>query len=113
LSACSNLSAAVACISAAPSGSYYLLYEGVRPRMYMTNEPGAQPESVIKSQPYAVAIRDARAEVQAPSLDRNGFVLRSHTSAVLDFTDDAQVTGRYYAECEACGACPRTPSLGW
>jgi len=79
----------------------YLLYEGVRPQMFMTNQPDARPESAIKSQPFDVTIHNARVEQLAPTLDRNGFELRTHTSAVRDFADDAEVTGLYYAECEA------------
>ena len=79
----------------------YLLYEGVRPVMFMTNEPGARPEGAIKSQAVDVEIHDARAQAEAKTLDRNGFELRSHRSAVQDFADDEQVKGSYYAECEA------------
>ena len=79
----------------------YLLYEGVRPQLFMSRESGAQPESTIKSQPLQVDIHNARAQVQAPTLDRNGFELRAHESKVLDFADDEQVTGLYYQECEA------------
>lgn len=79
----------------------YLLYEGYRPQMFMTNQPGVTPESAIKTQPTSVRIRNARAERLAPTLDRNGFELRSHRSAVQSFADDAQVKGLYYAECEA------------
>jgi hypothetical protein len=81
----------------------YLLYEGIRPQMFMSSRPDATPESAIKSQPFEVNIHNAREEPVAPTLDRNGFELRVHKSALQgsDFADDAQVTARYYAECEA------------
>jgi hypothetical protein len=79
----------------------YLLYEGVRPQMFMSSQPGAQPESAIKSQPFAVRIHDARAQELAPTLDRNGFELRAHRSALHDFSDDALLRAQYYPETEA------------
>lgn len=79
----------------------YLLYEGVRPQMFMTDRPGASQESAIKPQPCEVSIYDARAQHSAPSLDRNGFELRVHRSAVRDFADNAEIQALYYAECQA------------
>jgi len=49
-------------------------------------------------EPYAVEIRDARPVRDQFSLDRNGFVLAEHHSAVSDFMDKKQVDRIYPAE---------------
>jgi hypothetical protein len=46
-----------------------------------------------------VRIRSVRAE--APSLDREGFALVAHASAVRDFYDDAEIKAVYEPELEA------------
>ena len=50
--------------------------------------------------PYATPVYDARAITPVPSLDRQGFELRGHHSAVTDFYDDGQVIESYYPEME-------------
>lgn len=50
--------------------------------------------------PHPVPIRDGRAIVDRLSLDREGFELRSHPTAMSDFYDAAQVHAVYYPEVE-------------
>ena len=50
---------------------------------------------------HRVEIADARQAEPAPSLDREGFTLVPHTSAVADFTDSANVDRIYPGEIEA------------
>ncbi len=47
-----------------------------------------------------VSIRDARPIADQFSLDRHGFALRRHTSAVVNFYDEDEVRTVYYPECE-------------
>ena len=47
-----------------------------------------------------VRIQDARPFARKLSLDREGFALRHHETAVVDFSDDAEVRARYYPEVE-------------
>ncbi len=50
--------------------------------------------------PHPVPIRDGRAIVDRSSLDREGFELRSHRTAVSNFYDAAEVRAIYYPEVE-------------
>ncbi|MBV9882421.1 MAG: hypothetical protein JO276_05375 [Sphingomonadaceae bacterium] len=52
-------------------------------------------------EPHRVEITDARQAVPAPSLDREGFTLVPHRSAVGDFEDTQQTSTLYPAEIEA------------
>jgi hypothetical protein len=52
------------------------------------------------TQQHEVQIRDARALAEDLSLDRNGFVLAQHPTAVRDFFDPAQLAAVYYPEVE-------------
>ncbi len=49
-------------------------------------------------EPCRVAIADARQADPAPSLDREGFTLVPHKSAVTDFEDEEQTAGLYARE---------------
>ncbi len=45
-------------------------------------------------------IRDARPIAGQLSLDKEGFVLLRHQTAVADFYDESQIASTYYPECE-------------
>src|SRR6202047_5523294 len=47
-----------------------------------------------------VAIRDARPLIGELSLDREGFVLLHHQTAVKNFYDEEEIASVYYPECE-------------
>src|SRR5260370_10137061 len=47
-----------------------------------------------------VAIRDARPLIGQLSLDREGFVLLRHQTAVRNFYDEDEIASVYYPECE-------------
>src|SRR5262245_13296072 len=49
-------------------------------------------------EPCRVAIADARQAEPAPCLDREGFTIVPHKSAVTDFEDEAQTAGLYANE---------------
>lgn len=70
---------------------------------------GAVPERPGNYTPHRVAIHNARARSGPFDLDREGFRLLPHQSAVRDFYDDAEIAGVYEAEvkallCQALGA---------
>jgi hypothetical protein len=54
--------------------------------------------NVHRFDPRLVAIRDARGGIDAPHLDREGFQLVPHASAVRDYLDPTQLEGVYFAE---------------
>jgi hypothetical protein len=69
-----------------------------RGRLYVA--PGAHL-STTKLEPHAVLIADGRPHAAEFSLDRNGFMLVSHSSAVSDFRDAAEVDRVYVAQAIA------------
>jgi hypothetical protein len=48
----------------------------------------------------SILIHDARAALDPPSLNREGFALRRHATAVANFFDPAEVRSTYYPEVE-------------
>ena len=55
---------------------------------------------VLALEPHTVQIADARTALAPPSLDREGFQLVRHSSAVTDFRDAAEVARVHPAEIE-------------
>ena len=47
-----------------------------------------------------MTIRDARPLINQLSLDKEGFVLLHHQSAVKNFYDEDEIKSVYYPECE-------------
>jgi hypothetical protein len=72
-----------------------------RPRTYTFPPPEGTPRSTVATEPHAVLIRDLRASASPADLDREGFALIHHQSAVRDFWDDAEIRTRFYPEVEA------------
>jgi len=72
-----------------------------RPRTYTYAPPDDAPRSNVVNDLHRVAIRDARATTTRPDLDREGFALIRHRSAVQDFWDDTEIRARFYPEVEA------------
>jgi hypothetical protein len=54
-----------------------------------------------KPDPRRVTIRNGRTHAGDSTLERNGFRFIAHDTAMLDFFDEAEVRGTYYAEMEA------------
>ncbi|MBT3558934.1 MAG: methyltransferase [Rhodospirillales bacterium] len=77
----------------------YLIPTREKP-IYVASEAGAgaQLDISAKFKPHPVTIHDARDINPAPTLDREGFALLDHDSAVTDFYDDAQVRDVYEQE---------------
>ncbi|MEX3814537.1 CmcJ/NvfI family oxidoreductase [Paraburkholderia sp. BR13439] len=81
----------------------YLVANGVKPATYAYDPPAGVPPRSGVYQTRRVKIANAR--VTPPpgglSLDRNGFELRQHASALSDFADPTVIERTYYPESEA------------
>ena len=78
----------------------YLVPSDVKPTTYMHV---SRRDDIQRDGDYAefpVTVRDGRAEAAELSLDRQGFVLTRHDTAVEDFYDDDEVHAVYYPEVE-------------
>jgi hypothetical protein len=71
-----------------------------RPVSYNYEPPPGVPARTGRGEEHRVPIHDARAVAAELSLDREGFVLLHHRSAVGNFYDEAEIAARYYPECE-------------
>jgi hypothetical protein len=71
-----------------------------KPVGYNYEPPPGVPVRTGRSIEYRVKIRNARPLIGRLSLDREGFVLLRHQSAVTDFYDEEEIRSVYYPECE-------------
>jgi hypothetical protein len=62
---------------------------------------GSAPRELFETERHAVPIRDVRPSAQMLSLDREGFLLLRHPSAVTDYYDDDQIERVYHPEIAA------------
>jgi hypothetical protein len=79
----------------------YLLDTGERPVGYAYPAPPGVPQQSGASLPTRVRIANARRLPEQPSLDREGFELRSAPTAVCDFSDPKAILERYYPETQS------------
>src|ERR1700730_6477829 len=79
---------------------HYLGRMTERPRNYTYDPPPGVPRSNIVSATHSVPIHDLRPIEGRISLDREGFELLGHVSAVRDFYDEDEVRSAYYREAE-------------
>ena len=63
--------------------------------------PPGVPLRTGKREEHRVTIRDARPLIGELSLDKEGFVLLRHRSAVKNFYDEDEIKSVYYPECES------------
>jgi len=88
-----------------PVGSFvqatlnYFAESSEKPVIYTYEPPPGTPRTTGRSEPHSVLIRNARLAEQL-SLDRQGFQLVHHETAVHDFYDRAKVQEVYYPEVE-------------
>ncbi len=87
----------------------YLAPMAERPRNYTFDPPPGVARSNSTSEAHTVPIHNARAVEADVSLDREGFAVLHHQSAVKDFWDEDEVRRVYYPEvqrvlAEATGA---------
>lgn len=78
----------------------YLVDTGEKPAIYVTPVGEGEPRRDAEYAPYRVRIRDARPLARDLSLDRQGFALVRHDTAVANFYDDEAVETVYYPEME-------------
>ena len=71
-----------------------------KPVAYNYEPPPGTPQRTGRNVQYQMPIRDARPMVDQLSLDKEGFVLLHHQTAVSNFYDEEQIKSVYYPECE-------------
>ena len=76
----------------------YLVRTGERPYSYQYEPPPGTPARNGQYVAQTVPVRDGRALLDTLTLDRNGFELHTHASAVRDFRDEAVIRATYYPE---------------
>jgi hypothetical protein len=79
---------------------HYLSPMAERPRTYTYEPPVGIARSNTAYQTRTVPIYDARPVASGISLDRQGFAVHRHRSAVHDFYDDDEVREVYYPEAQ-------------
>ena len=79
----------------------YLAPTSGKPRTYAFDPPPGEPKSTNLPEPHRLPIFNGRAIANTFSLDREGFQLVRHPTAVKDFYDEAQIQRIYYPAAEA------------
>jgi len=78
----------------------YLIDSSEKPFTYMYEPPAGEPAMSLRSNRYPASISNGRLILGDLSLDRQGFVLVNHDTAVRDFYDADEVRKLYYPEVE-------------
>ena len=79
----------------------YIADTGVKPRIHVSSRnAGRSTRREFEVDIRRMEIRDDRALAGEANLDREGFELRRHSSAVTDFHDDEEIERVHYAEIE-------------
>src|SRR4051812_16085731 len=78
----------------------YLGSMNQRPRNYTYEPPAGEPWSNIVTETHRVPIHDMRSIERDIALDREGFELLGHRSAVRDFWNEEEIRSIYYPEAE-------------
>jgi len=78
----------------------YLTDSNEKPLTYMYEPPPGIPAMSLRSTRYPMAIFDGRSILDELSLDREGFVLLDHNTAIRDFFNAEEVRRAYYPEVE-------------
>ena len=78
----------------------FLVPMAEKPVAYNYTPPQGVPARTGKSEEHRVTIRDARPLTGQLSLDKEGFVLLHHRSAVKNFYVEDEIKSVYYPECE-------------
>jgi len=79
----------------------YLVDRGERPVTYIPEPGHGEVRRTGLYAPYNVPIRNGRKVARDLSLDRQGFVLTRHDTAVVDFRDPQEIARVYYPEMES------------
>ena len=78
----------------------YLVNMAEKPATYMYKPPPGTPDRTGRYSQHTMPIRDGRAILQQLSLDKQGFILTRHETAVTNFYDTNEVEAVYYPEVE-------------
>lgn len=78
----------------------FIVRQDEKPYFHSALLTGGKPKFFFQTEDHQVDIRDLR-RLDTPSVDREGFELLSHESAVADLYDDDHVHDVYYPELEA------------
>jgi hypothetical protein len=76
----------------------YLADNGQRPVTYARALPSGSRVEGPDAEPHRVSVENARYLASPPALDRNGFQLLSHRSALSDFSREDLIRSVYYTE---------------
>jgi hypothetical protein len=79
----------------------YLAPTNGKPRTYAFDPPPGEPKSTALPEPHQVPVFDGRSISDSFSLDREGFALVRHPTAVRDFYDDKEIRRIYYPAAES------------
>jgi hypothetical protein len=79
---------------------HYLVPMGERPRVYTYDPPPGVSRANGEHEAHVMPVRSLRPIAPDLSLDREGFELIRHQTAVRDFYDDDEVKRVYYPEAE-------------
>jgi hypothetical protein len=85
-------------VSAVEADMNYLVPMAERPRIYTYEPPAGVARSNIAYAPHRLPVRNGREIEPSPSLDREGFALARHASAIQDFGDEDAIRSVYYPE---------------
>src|SRR4051812_2338966 len=84
-----------------PAELNYLAPVSGKPRTYAFDPPPGEPKSTALPEPHRLPIFNGRSVANGFSLDREGFALVRHPTAVRDFYDEKEVRNVYYPAAEA------------
>jgi hypothetical protein len=79
----------------------YLAPIAGKPRTYAFDPPPGEPKSTALPESHQLPVFNGRARGDAFALDREGFAIVRHSTAVRDFHDDSEVRKVYYPQAEA------------
>jgi len=101
LSTASPKAAAPQSIAAVRSALSFIRPQNTKPVFHSSALTGGVPEVFFEVEEHTVPIGDMREIADTLSIDREGFELLHHTTAVEDLYDDDAVDNNYYPEIEA------------
>lgn len=79
----------------------YLAPTDGKPRTYAFDPPPGEPKSTALPEPHQVPVFDGHSISDSFSLDREGFALVRHPTAVRDFYNDEEIRKVYYPAAES------------
>jgi hypothetical protein len=91
---------AVADLKSVVASLNFLVPMKEKPVAYNYEPPAGVPQRTGRNEEHRVAIRDARPLIGQLSLDKEGFVLLRHQTAVKNFYNEEEISSVYCPECE-------------